>query len=370
MFQYVIKLWIEDYPERERFLEVFGVTYRGLCTKDDHDEYCSKLEVMTFDQATLYAPMVMITVVFLPALIYILFCSLRVFGSKNLLRGFLQNPVIFIFPLWTSFSFFGNKSRIRNEPIIAKRANEKVVDDKKDGCHFSRVRAFKSNRCPSTEYLRINIDSLPSTSTRSSSFILPTPTTRGSVATFLSNEAEDAKYTRMLGDVYSIPERRKRSNSFPFTKKAISYSSQHINGLSRAHSENQLKMEFKNLETDLQIYRFKDLLFDPNFSSKQSNILYALFLYGAFSYLLGDLYFTYFRLGVLNFWALPKIYMAILACNILLWLDLKRNFVSPPPANLSRSCLSLTLEDVVKDSSHTLFCLILLPILLLKDVMR
>ena len=62
-------------------------------------------EILTFTQATLYAPLFLISMIFLPSILYILIVNINIFGFKKFLERFFENPLLFIFPLFTSFSF-------------------------------------------------------------------------------------------------------------------------------------------------------------------------------------------------------------------------------------------------------------------------
>ena len=64
MFQYVISGMMEEGPGKELFFEVMSFSYRGLCTKRKGIHYCTKFEILTFDQATLYAPLIQISLIF------------------------------------------------------------------------------------------------------------------------------------------------------------------------------------------------------------------------------------------------------------------------------------------------------------------
>ena len=105
MFQYVINSVFgkEDWQIRE----VIQIFYRGICVKSSNPTlFCVKSEILNFDTATLYAPLFMICLLFLPSFLFVLFLSFRFFGWKKWGEQFFENPVLFIFPIWTSFSFY------------------------------------------------------------------------------------------------------------------------------------------------------------------------------------------------------------------------------------------------------------------------
>ena len=63
---------------------------------------------MTFNQATVVAPLFLISVLFLPTIFYVLVQSIKFYGwgLANWLTSFLDDPVLFLFPILTSMSFY------------------------------------------------------------------------------------------------------------------------------------------------------------------------------------------------------------------------------------------------------------------------
>ena len=63
---------------------------------------------MTFNQATVVAPLFLISVLFLPTIFYVLVQSIKFYGWgwANWLTSFLDDPVLFLFPILTSMSFY------------------------------------------------------------------------------------------------------------------------------------------------------------------------------------------------------------------------------------------------------------------------
>ena len=106
MFQYII---LKVIGQSNMLRQVFNVYYRGLCIKPETKgwkEFCINQDILSFDTATLYAPLLMISLLYFPSFLYVLYLSLRFFGARQLPLRFLENPVLFIFPVWTSFSFY------------------------------------------------------------------------------------------------------------------------------------------------------------------------------------------------------------------------------------------------------------------------
>ena len=70
--------------------------------------------VLTFTAATLYAPLFLISLLYLPTIIYIIGLGIKFYGLKRWLFETLNNPVFFIFPILTNMSFYGEQTQEEN----------------------------------------------------------------------------------------------------------------------------------------------------------------------------------------------------------------------------------------------------------------
>ena len=61
---------------------------------------------LSFTEATVYAPLILISILYLPTLVYIIFEGIQFYGLKNCINEIINDPVYFIFPIFTSFSFY------------------------------------------------------------------------------------------------------------------------------------------------------------------------------------------------------------------------------------------------------------------------
>ena len=104
----------------------------------------------------------------------------------------------------------------------------------------------------------------------------------------------------------------------------------------------------------------------PNFSLFQSNLLYLFFFLGAFTYLLGDFWFSTTRNGF-SFAQFPKVYSILLLVNLILWIDFNRNVLRDDSTENKRFGF---LEHLLQNSTDMLFCLILLPFMLVRSGVR
>lgn len=87
---------------------------------------------MSFSAATVYAPIVLISLLYLPTILYTIVIGMKFNGGKNWIFETLNNPVRFIFPILTSMSFYGKpKNDIREE-----EGNE-ASEENKINMHFS-----------------------------------------------------------------------------------------------------------------------------------------------------------------------------------------------------------------------------------------
>ena len=107
------------------YLEIENLYYRGICWPSKSiSTFCYNTgpEILTFQQATLYAPLFLISMVFFPSILYILIINVNIFGFKKFFEKFFENPLLFIFPLFTSFSF--NKIVEKTPEDITQKKNK------------------------------------------------------------------------------------------------------------------------------------------------------------------------------------------------------------------------------------------------------
>ena len=62
--------------------------FAGLCVRDHYhqapDQFCYE-EALSFTWASLFAPAISLTIIYLPTIIYVIFLSIRFYGFKNFL---------------------------------------------------------------------------------------------------------------------------------------------------------------------------------------------------------------------------------------------------------------------------------------------
>ena len=109
MFQYVnrYEYFKPEHIERELYKELVNHYYRGLCVRTtNRNHFCNEPAMLSFNLATFTAPILFISLLYLPSFFYVLRISFKLFGFQNWMNKFFENPVLFILPLFTSFSFF------------------------------------------------------------------------------------------------------------------------------------------------------------------------------------------------------------------------------------------------------------------------
>ena len=110
-------------------------------------QFCQEKEVLTFTQATVVAPIILITFLYLPTILYVTKISIQFYGWKNWMKSILNDPVYFLFPILTSMSFYGKPRLLKNddedrneyvlepyaEPLENLEDTGNVIDDDKEG---------------------------------------------------------------------------------------------------------------------------------------------------------------------------------------------------------------------------------------------
>ena len=75
--------------------------------------------VLSFTEATVYAPLILIIILYLPTMIYIVFISIRFYGLQNWINQIIYDPVYFLFPILTSLSFY-EKTKLKDREYQGK----------------------------------------------------------------------------------------------------------------------------------------------------------------------------------------------------------------------------------------------------------
>ena len=88
--------------------------------------FCTVRDLLTFTEATVYAPLILMFILYLPTITYISFISIRFYGFKNWIKEIINDPVYFIFPILTSMSFY-EKSKLNYQKNCGKNEQLSVL---------------------------------------------------------------------------------------------------------------------------------------------------------------------------------------------------------------------------------------------------
>ena len=124
--RYYRGLCVRPYWMREYFCRVLHIFIFNDADKYYANPICQEAEVLTFTEATVVAPLILITFLYLPTILYVTKISIRFYGWKNWMTNVLNDPVYFIFPILTSMSFYGKPKSSENDE---KERSEVVIND-------------------------------------------------------------------------------------------------------------------------------------------------------------------------------------------------------------------------------------------------
>ena len=266
----------------------------------------------------MYAPIISFSFIYLPSIFYVLVININIFGLKKFSAKFFESPLLFIFPLFTSFSFhktieetveempeIKNKQRANSMPIInsTRRSREGVS---KTNIRFEDETKI-SNICA------------------------------GSLA---SNSILSHRRNKKRGmiEMSTLRPKMKKISSLPELKMPQSQ-----------EKTGRKKTSTKSIKSE-----------QPIFSRFHSNILYILFLFGYFTCIGGDLIMQWAKNRSIS--KNTKIFVSIFIINIFLWIDFNVTFskkLKPKRRRKENVC-----EAFLQDSTHLAFCIIIAPIVL------
>ena len=104
MYNVAIQVDFEDYSDL--FKDMFNIYFRGI---NDGPQ------LFTFNQATLYIPLLILGFIFLPSIISAFFFSVWSRGLKSWTANFVQNFVLLLFAVMSSMSYFSAGSENRKQ---------------------------------------------------------------------------------------------------------------------------------------------------------------------------------------------------------------------------------------------------------------
>ena len=107
---------------------------------------CSEPELITFTQATLHYPLLYLTLLFLPTIVYIEIISWRKYGAKKLTEQIVESTVFSVFAAVTNISLFGKSTDIPkpDRQVCPKRRSQSEPINRIRPSHHQRSRSLNS----------------------------------------------------------------------------------------------------------------------------------------------------------------------------------------------------------------------------------
>ena len=310
MFQFIMYSDSVFDGTNQEIRDIFSIYYRGICKNP---------EILNFDTATLYAPLSVISLLFLPSFFYVLFLSIRYFGWKLWLVKFLENPIMFILPIWTSFSFYEKTSTasaalnlVGPNPVFPQEsANDSFPKD-------TGVFTLTSDAKTEVVLFEPRVTKIADYATSNSSLCdddaLEDLEESEQIKSNIYKDKGASSSMNCTMDLEKIISMKSVSGELQNTELStspLSFSFSEIMDVERKKEAGNKKAKSKENEFEGPECE------EPNFSIIQSNILYFLFFLGTFIFLAGDIFISSIRKGD-PFW--DKLLSALLASNLILWL--------------------------------------------------
>ena len=186
--------------------------------------------VLSFTEATVYAPLILIIILYLPTMIYIVFISIRFYGLQNWINQIIYDPVYFLFPILTSLSFY-EKTKLKDQEN-----------------HDRNVLSLHPNVSPNNSHKR------------------ETSEQQGNIDNI---------------EISGIHIQSSENSSFKITDE-----DENVRVESTVITTNKLTVEVVNIRSDI----LQSEETEKSFSVKQSNTLYLLFCISTSLCILGDLW--------------------------------------------------------------------------------
>lgn len=163
-------------------------------------------EVLSFTQATLYFPIVLISAIYLPAVLYVVHIQISLHGWKAWFGKTFENPLFFVFPIFTSICFNENAGKINIVESTLIEENALTSTSR----NFQTLQNFSVQR-KKTENNQTNCKKR-----MDSSIIVETDPTSGSF-----NNIRDYSTIRACGDEFDMIKSRKNIDIKKYTKKKV-----------------------------------------------------------------------------------------------------------------------------------------------------
>ena len=163
-------------------------------------------EVLSFTQATLYFPIVLISAIYLPAVLYVVHIQISLHGWRAWFGKTFENPLFFVFPIFTSICFNENAGKINIDESTSIEENASTLTSR----NFPTVQNFTVQR-KQTENIQTNYKN------RMDSSIIEIDATSGSF-----NNIRDSSTIRACDDEFEMIQSLKNIAIKKYTKNKVS----------------------------------------------------------------------------------------------------------------------------------------------------
>ena len=321
MYNFINSYQFHHLPSNQKeLLELNEMYYKGLCVASTNPaEFCSS-EPLTFTQATLYAPVVLLMFLYLPAFLYVCFLSYRFYGGSKFISGVIENPVYFIFPIVTNISFYELESEnLKSKTFFTE--NEQMKELLKQSLMITPTAVI--------------IDLKETGEVEEENDVGPTTEDWMDYASPISNSADE----EIDVEICENPE-----------------------------ISTELDLESSDEDDETQNGQHD---FPHSFSLSQSNILYFLFNFGFIVCTLLDLTIQIIKRSASwgDISPMTKLAVFVLFTNIILWLDFVREILrKKAKTNVHKD--DGWVYDLILFSTNGLVCIFLMPLFVLKHLLQ
>ena len=115
------------------------------------------MDLLSFTEASLIAPLTLLVLLSLPTIIYVSHSSIKFYGWNSWTNSILDDPIHFIFPIFTSISFYKKRNQVSQifereiEKEETKMNSSNSVEDKEEV--FENLQVLLSMRALRDKYI-------------------------------------------------------------------------------------------------------------------------------------------------------------------------------------------------------------------------
>ena len=349
---------LPDQPELNHLQETY---YKGICQPSKNPKEFCYTEFLSFTFASLYAPLILIAILYGPTLCYIISLSIKFHGRENYFSKILDDPITLVFPIFTNISFYKIEDEPQGDTDTSKSIGNSQPSTPGNNDDTNRTLWTGLVQTPA-KVAALDVGGNESRIPGSLEIVDETIFDGSDDNDDEVFEAEDATREDVMNiEVEDNEEEEVRAVVEEYEENVDDYE---IRTGVVDESRTEEMAENKTGQKSAQISESQGTPSkskEPNFSLHQSIILYGMYVFGFSLSLLLDVFIQFSRKGWGKLHISTRYGLLILAINILLWLDFVREFIrKKAKANSSQPKHWLT--DTIIFSTNSLVCLLLLPI--------